>query len=75
MLVHWPCSSLDDTVSTYRALEPLVYSGVARAIGISNFNASAIEALLPRVSVRPVVNQCGFSIAGHDESTSLWGRE
>ena len=75
MLVHWPCGSFADSVATYRALEPFVMSGQARAIGISNFNASAIEALLPHITVKPAVNQCGFSIAGHDESTSLWGRD
>ena len=75
MLVHWPCGSFAESVATYKAIEPLVMSGQARAIGISNFNASAIEALLPLIHVKPAVNQCGFSISGHDESTSLWGRD
>jgi 2,5-diketo-D-gluconate reductase A len=75
MLLHWPCDDFEDSVATYKAMEPLVKAGKARAIGISNFNASAIEALMPRVSVRPVINQCGYSVAGHFESTSLWGRD
>ena len=75
LLVHWPCADFEATVATYLALEPFVLSGVARAIGISNFNSSAIEALMPRVNVTPAVNQCGFSISGHFESTSLWGRD
>jgi len=75
LLVHWPCSSFDETVKAYRALEPLVKSGKARAIGISNFNSSAVEALLPRVKVKPAVNQCGYSIGGHSEATQLWGRD
>ena len=75
LLLHWPCAELADTVATYKALEPFVLSGRARAIGISNFNSSAINALLPHVSVKPAVNQCGFSISGHDESSSLWGRD
>ena len=62
-----------DTVATYKAMEPLVKSGKAKAIGISNFNASAIEAFLPQVTVKPAINQCGYSIAGHTES--LWGRD
>ena len=36
-------------------------------------NASAITALLPRVSIKPAMNQCAFSIAGH--SDDLWGRD
>ena len=75
LLLHWPCVSMSDTLTTYQALEPFVASGQARAIGISNFNASAIEAMLPHVRIKPVVNQCGFSVAGHSESSSLWGRD
>lgn len=75
LLMHWPCDDFEDTVRTYKALEPFVASGKARAIGVSNMNASAIIALLPRVSVKPAINQCGYSIAGHSEATSLWGRD
>lgn len=75
LLVHWPCARIEDTVATYLALEPYVLSGVARAIGVSNFNASALAGLLPRVNIPPAVNQCGFSIAGHDETSSHWGRD
>ena len=37
LLLHWPCTTLADTVATYRQLQPLVHSGKARAIGVSNF--------------------------------------
>lgn len=40
---------------------------------MSNFNASALEKLLARVEIKPSVNQCAFSIAGHTDS--LWGRD
>ena len=73
MLLHWPCDDFADSVKTYKAMEPLVASGKARAIGVSNFNASLIEALLPQVSVKPAINQCGYSIAGH--SLDQWGRD
>jgi 2,5-diketo-D-gluconate reductase A len=35
--------------------------GYARSIGISNFNVSEVEALLPMATVSPVVNQVQFS--------------
>lgn len=73
LLLHWPCDDLESSLRTYAAMEPLVAAGKARAIGISNFNESAIEAFVPRVRVKPVVNQCGFSIAGH--SNASWGRD
>ncbi|EOD29446.1 hypothetical protein EMIHUDRAFT_113767 [Emiliania huxleyi CCMP1516] len=57
LLMHWPCDSTADTVATWRVLERLALDGRARAIGVSNFNASAIESLLPHVKVRPAVNQ------------------
>lgn len=73
LCTDWPCDDFEHSVAAYKALEPLVFSGKARAIGVSNFNASALDALLGRVTVRPAVNQCGFSIAGHNHS--LWGRD
>jgi len=73
MLLHWPCDDMEDSIKTYRAMEPLVQSGKAKAIGVSNFNASALEVLLQRVTVKPAINQCGFSIAGH--TLDLWGRD
>ena len=75
LLLHWTCDTLEETIEAYKAMQPLVASGKARAIGISNFNASMIDALLaaPGVTVKPAVNQCGFSIGGH--STSALGRD
>ena len=73
MLLHWPCDDLADSVRTYKALEGLVQDGRARAIGVSNFNASALAAFLPQVHVKPAVNQCGYSIAGH--TLDAWGRD
>ena len=76
MLLHWPCHRPEDTLATYRHMERLVAAGKARAIGISNFNATAIDWLLSQqLSVRPVVNQCGHSIGGHAPTLTKWGRD
>lgn len=69
ILLHWPCPSVQDTVVAYRALEAALKAGKTRAIGISNFNASEIDELLQRVDHKPSVNQCGFSIGNHNNST------
>lgn len=67
MLLHWPCrSGMKDTISVYKSLENLVASKKARAIGISNFNAAEVDALIEAVSVKPAVNQNPFSIGNHD---------
>eukprot|EP00041_Stephanoeca_diplocostata_P000711 m.16338 g.16338 ORF g.16338 m.16338 type:complete len:306 (+) comp10954_c0_seq2:66-983(+) len=73
MLLHWGCNSLDNTLATYNVLESLLASGRAKAIGISNFNASTLDQLLKVVKTKPAVNQCGYSIANHN--TSLLGRD
>ena len=79
MLMHWPCDSLADNIQTWQVLETLLFNGRARAIGVSNFNASTLDALVanPRVKVKPAVNQIAFSIAGHTDvpyKNQTWGR-
>jgi len=73
LLLHWPCDHFEDTVRALKELEPLVARGKVRALGVSNLNASVLAALLPRLSVKLAVNQCGYSIAGH--SSGRWGRD
>lgn len=74
IVMHWPCDKWEDTVATWRAMEPLVAMNKTRAIGVSNFNASALRRLLAEdLKVKPAVNQCGYSIGGHFDS--LWGRD
>ena len=75
MLLHWPCSTMAETIASYRALEDFALAGKARAIGISNFNASMIDALYAAgpLRVKPAVNQCGFSIGNHNNES--YGRD
>jgi len=62
LLIHNSCGSLDDSVAAYKVLEQALAQGKARAIGVSNFNASEIEALVARTSILPAFNQCGFAV-------------
>ena len=71
LLLWFPCDTLAQTVDTYQRLQPLVRQGYVRALGVSNFNASLLDALVARVAVRPIVNQCGLSVAGH--RSERWG--
>jgi len=72
LLMHWPCDNIEDTMTIYRAMEDMVATGKAKAIGVSNFDADHIEELMEHARVPPSVNQCGFSIAGH--TLDSWGR-
>ena len=62
LLLHWPCDSLDESVRAYKALEPLVAAGKARAIGVSNFCPSSLRCLLESATVTPAVNQVQFHV-------------
>jgi diketogulonate reductase-like aldo/keto reductase len=57
-LIHWPEGG---PTWAWPGMQQAKERGLARSIGISNFNVSEIEALLAEADVRPVVNQIQFS--------------
>jgi len=69
MLVHWPCTTVDESVATYKAVEKMIEDKTARAIGVSNFNSTIFPEFLSKVSIKPAVNQCQMSIGDHDDDT------
>jgi len=54
-LIHWPVPEL--RAGSWRALERLYGEGRCRAIGVSNFTADHLDALLKTAEVVPHVNQ------------------
>lgn len=57
-LLHQPLpQDFDATVDAYRGLERALGEGRVRAIGISNFSPAHLDAVLPRLTVVPAVNQ------------------
>jgi diketogulonate reductase-like aldo/keto reductase len=46
-----------DSAVTYKAMEKLLSTGKAKAIGVSNFNIRKLEDLLSKTDVVPAVNQ------------------
>ncbi|RSH90617.1 hypothetical protein EHS25_001222 [Saitozyma podzolica] len=52
----------DDVTPTWRALEALVEKGLAKSIGISNFNINRTKKLLKEAKIKPVANQVELSI-------------
>mmetsp|Transcript_42305 Transcript_42305/g.95204 ORF Transcript_42305/g.95204 Transcript_42305/m.95204 type:complete len:312 (-) Transcript_42305:10-945(-) len=75
MLLHWPCDTLGDTLEAWRGIEDFYGANKARAIGVSNFNATLLDQFLPKVNVRPVVNQVGFSVGGHAAEETAHGSD
>jgi diketogulonate reductase-like aldo/keto reductase len=56
-LIHWPVPVHDRYLETWRAFIELQAEGLARAIGVSNFNPPHLRRLIDETGVAPVVNQ------------------
>ena len=56
-LIHWPAPLRDEYVATWLALEELHHQGLAKAIGVSNFEPEHLERILDEGSVVPAINQ------------------
>ena len=69
MLLHHICASPAETAEVGKALESMKKKGLARAIGVSNFEVSDLRALAA-VATEPVAaNQCHFGIGEMDYAT------
>jgi len=56
-LIHWPGPLRDKSVASWLALEQLHAAGLAKAIGVSNFEPEHLEQVLEAGSVVPAINQ------------------
>jgi len=56
-LIHWPAPQRNLYVESWRALEQLHGEGLARSIGVSNFEPEHLDRLAEHSSVIPAVNQ------------------
>lgn len=72
-LIHWPWPLQDPgadyragNAEAWRAMEELLHDGRVRAIGVSNFTADDIDALLSTASTPPAANQIKFHV-GHTQ--------
>ena len=76
-LIHapWPWSDMGkdytkENIKVWKAMEEFYGSGRTRAIGISNFNVSDMDAILGNCSICPVVNQIKLHIGHNQEETT-----
>jgi diketogulonate reductase-like aldo/keto reductase len=81
-LIHapWPWSEqgadyTDGNVEVWKAMEEFYNSGRAKAIGVSNFGVSDIQAILDNGTVKPAVNQIKFYIGSTEEETTQFCQE
>lgn len=57
LLIHWPVPRQKRFVEAWRGLVELRACGLARSIGVSNFNADHLDAIIADSQVVPAVNQ------------------
>jgi 2,5-diketo-D-gluconate reductase A len=56
-LIHWPAPKRGLYVETWEALLELQQEGLARAVGVSNFQVEHLEAVIDATGVSPAINQ------------------
>ena len=56
-LIHWPVPAHDRYVETWKAFIDMQADGLARNIGVSNFQPPHLERLIDETGVTPAVNQ------------------
>ncbi len=57
VLIHWPVPERGLYVETWEALIEMRDEGLLRAIGVSNFNADHLDAIISATGVAPALNQ------------------
>ncbi len=56
-MIHWPAPKQDKYLSSWKALMRLRKEGIAKTIGVCNFNQEQIERLINETGIIPAVNQ------------------
>lgn len=56
-LIHWPMPAKDLYVDTWQEFEKLRADGLAKSIGVSNFQVAHLERLATETGIIPAVNQ------------------
>jgi 2,5-diketo-D-gluconate reductase A len=56
-LIHWPTPNSGDFVETWRGMQDCLEQGLARSIGVSNFQPDHLDRLVADGGVVPAVNQ------------------
>ena len=62
-LIHWPAPLRDTYVESWLVLEDLHRQGLAKAVGVSNFEPEHLERILEAGSLVPAINQVELHLA------------
>ncbi|KAG5643161.1 hypothetical protein DXG03_001491 [Asterophora parasitica] len=70
-LIHFPTAIENDVEGGWREFEKIKEDGLAKSIGVSNFNVEQLERLVKIAKVKPAVNQIRFHPYNYAEHRSL----
>lgn len=68
-LIHWPPSRDRASIASWRELLAIRDEGLARAVGVSNYDTSQLDMLIGATEEPPAVNQVRWGPALHDPQT------
>jgi 2,5-diketo-D-gluconate reductase A len=72
---HPCCASDSELQATWAGLEQALAKNYTRAIGVSNFRTSHLDAVAKTAKVLPAVNQAQFYVGAHDDAAVARGKE
>ena len=75
LLLHHRCNTPNETARVWRVLESARNRGVARSIGVSNFAADDLAALLQTATLPIEVNEAHFAVGVMDWETIAFARK
>jgi 2,5-diketo-D-gluconate reductase A len=73
-LIHWPVDG-GASIQTWRALLAARDAGLAKAVGVSNYDPAKIDELIQASGEAPAVNQIPWSPRQHDKKRLAHSRE
>lgn len=56
-LMHWPVPAIDHYVEAWQGMIELQQKGLAKSIGVCNFQVSHLQRIIDETGVKPVINQ------------------
>ena len=76
LLIHGPRKeNMDITLDLWRVMEEMYDEGKLRNIGISNFYVPQLEWFLPKVRIKPAVNQIMINLGVRNQDSVDWCRQ
>jgi len=74
-LIHWPAPLREKYVETWMAMEKFAQAGLAKAIGVSNFEPEHLENILEAGTIVPAINQVELHPAFQQRTMRNFGEE